>query len=433
MKKHFIIFLLAIIGFSCTTLQISKKSIYDKMLDTTQVLSHSTSGFMLYNLAKNKSIYEKNTHKYFVPASNTKLFTLYASLQLLKDSISTLRYVEEGDSVIFWGAGDPTLLHPDFNNSVAINFIKSFVGKKKIYFSDGNFTGESMGKGWAWDDYNDYYAAEKSPLPMYGNIVRVRVDSSRLTIQPAIFSNSFYKKEVGSIIQRTYTDNLFLLPKGILNQASYKQDIPYKTSASLSQQLLMDTLKQYIGLSKRPIVKDAKTIYSIPRNQLLANMMQESDNMMAEHLLMMCGLSVADTLDTEFAINYIQEKLLTDLPDKNKWVDGSGLSRYNLFTPQSIVKLLEKMHHSLPEETLFSLLAIGGQVGTLKNSFNNEENPYIFAKTGSMSGVYNLSGYLKTKKGNTILFSFMNNNFNDSVSSQRKAVEKILKQVRERE
>ena len=138
-------------------------------------------------------------------------------------------------------------------------------------------------------------------------------------------------------------------------------------------------------------------------------------------------------MDTEFAINYIQEKFLSDLPDKNKWVDGSGLSRYNLFTPRSIVKLLEKMYREFPEERLFSLLAVGGKSGTLKNSFNNEENPYIFAKTGSMSGVYNLSGYLKTKKGQTILFSFMNNNFNTSVSMQRKEVEKILKQVRNRE
>jgi len=434
MKKLFIILLVAIIGFSCTNIRFSKHQVYRKMIDTSQVFKQATTGLMLYNISQQKTIYSKNAHKYFVPASNTKLFTLYSSLQLLKDSIPALKYIEEGDSITFWGTGDPTFLHPDFENkSTALDFLKSVGGKKKLYFSDGNFAGESQGKGWAWDDYNDYYAAEKSPLPMYGNFVRVRVDSGQINIQPSIFSNSFYKKDDGKIVQRTLNDNLFLLPKNLLQADKYRQDIPFKTSSALNQQLLMDTLKLYVGVSKKPVINTAKTIYSIPSDQLLSIMMQESDNMMAEHLLLLCGSNIDDSLDTEFAINYIQEKFLSDLPDKNKWVDGSGLSRYNLFTPRSIVKLLEKMYREFPEERLFSLLAVGGKSGTLKNSFNNEENPYIFAKTGSMSGVYNLSGYLKTKKGQTILFSFMNNNFNTSVSMQRKEVEKILKQVRNRE
>ena len=73
----------------------------------------------------------------------------------------------------------------------------------------------------------------------------------------------------------------------------------------------------------------------------------------------------------------------------------------------------------------------GGKSGTVKNMFKNSEESYVFAKSGSLGGVYNLSGYIITKKGKTLLFSLMNNNFNKPTSQIRKEVEKILIRVRE--
>ena len=95
--------------------------------------------------------------------------------------------------------------------------------------------------------------------------------------------------------------------------------------------------------------------------------------------------------------------------------------------------MLEKIHAEIPEEKLFSIMAIGGKAGTVRNMFKNEEKSYIFAKSGSLGGVYNLSGYIITKKGKTLLFSIMNNNFTKPTSQVRKEVEKILMNVRERE
>jgi D-alanyl-D-alanine carboxypeptidase/D-alanyl-D-alanine-endopeptidase (penicillin-binding protein 4) len=138
-------------------------------------------------------------------------------------------------------------------------------------------------------------------------------------------------------------------------------------------------------------------------------------------------------MNSSFVIKSIKEKYLEDLPDAVKWVDGSGLSRYNLFTPRSIIKLLEKIHVELPQEKLFSILANGGKSGTVKNMFKTADEAFVFAKSGSLSGVYNLSGYLISKKGKTILFSLMNNNFTKPTSQVRKEVEKILLEVRNRE
>ena len=427
MQKIIVLTFVAFIGISCTTSRkLSNTKPYAKLLDTSQVFAQNFTGMAIYDVDKKKTLFERNADRYFTPASNTKLFTYYACIKTLGDSIPALRYTIKDDSLIFWGTGDPTFFHHDLKNTRAFDFLKSYKRSKLFFFSDGNFTNTAMGEGWAWDDFNDYYSAEISPMPMYGNIVRVSIDKGEFSPQPGIFENSFYKKDEGNTITRIQTDNLFLLPKATLQKNNYKQDIPYKTSTGLTQQLLIDTLKRNVNLLHIPVPKDARTVYSMASEDVYRLMMQESDNMLAEHLLLLCGATLKDSLNSSFVIKSITEKYLQDLPDAPKWVDGSGLSRYNLFTPRSIVKLLEKLREEVPQQKLYSILPVGGQSGTLKNGYKNTDKPFIFAKTGSLSGVYNLSGYLVTKKGKTLIVSFMNNNFNQSTTMVRKEVEKIL-------
>ncbi len=154
-------------------------------------------------------------------------------------------------------------------------------------------------------------------------------------------------------------------------------------------------------------------------------MMQESDNFIAEQLLLVCAAVLSDTLQPEIAIKHIQTNFLNDLPDKPVWVDGSGLSRYNLFTPRSIVRTWEKIYELVPRDRLFALLAVGGKSGTIRNWYK-ADRPYIFGKTGSLSNNHSLSGYLVTRKGKTLIFSFMNSNFTASGSEVRRNMQSIL-------
>jgi len=140
----------------------------------------------------------------------------------------------------------------------------------------------------------------------------------------------------------------------------------------------------------------------------------------------------ADVLSNELNVNVgidkVKEKFLADLPDAPRWIDGSGLSRYNLFTPRSIVALLGKIHDIVPEERLFKLLPAAGKSGTLRNMMKIDE-PFIFAKSGSLSSIYCLSGYLVTKKGKVFIFSIMNNNFTKSTAEIRKEIVSILTEI----
>ena len=111
-------------------------------------------------------------------------------------------------------------------------------------------------------------------------------------------------------------------------------------------------------------------------------------------------------------------------------MDGSGLSRYNLFTPRSVVQLLEKIYAEVPQERLFELLPAGGESGTIKNLYK-ADTPYVFGKTGTLENNHSLSGFLKTKSGKVLIFSFMNSNYTVPSSEIKAEMEKILLNLRD--
>ncbi len=101
-------------------------------------------------------------------------------------------------------------------------------------------------------------------------------------------------------------------------------------------------------------------------------MLQVSDNMFAEQIMLMCAsqLDVNNAgAEIKQSIEYVKKQFLADLPDEPIWEDGSGLSRYNLFTPRSVVKVLQKIYDKVPsQERLFGLMSIGGKAGTHQKS-----------------------------------------------------------------
>jgi D-alanyl-D-alanine carboxypeptidase/D-alanyl-D-alanine-endopeptidase (penicillin-binding protein 4) len=95
------------------------------------------------------------------------------------------------------------------------------------------------------------------------------------------------------------------------------------------------------------------------------------------------------------------------------------------------VVILEKIYQLVPRERLFNIFPAGGLSGTIKSSYRNGDSPYVFAKTGSLRNNHCLSGYLVTKQGKLLIFSFMHNNFTSGSSALRKEMEKILKGIYE--
>lgn len=400
-----------------------------QLFKNSVLLNSHPVGFALSDLDKGELIFEKDADKYFVPASNTKLFTFYGGLKLLPDSIPSLRYIQKGDSLIFWGTGDPAFLQSRIKGDHALKFLSA--SKKQLFFSPGRYTGNFYGIGWSWDDYNDYYQAEITELPLMDNLVNVSGATGKLTISPGQFNDCFVKDTSGALgsvnVIRDFNENRFHYPGRISLPGNYEQQIPYNTTTALTLSLLSDTLHRPVGMVHLDMPPTAKTIYNVPSEQVLREMMLPSDNFIAEQLLLVYSNQLQSRLNGTDAIRYIVEKYLSGLPDKPRWVDGSGLSRMNLFTPRDIVALLKMIDQQVDNrEKLFSLLPAGGKTGTLRNAYPKTDQPFVYGKTGSLSNVYNQSGYLLTKQGRTLCFSFMNNNFVTPVEELKKEMAKVM-------
>jgi len=414
--------------YACKPNQIISRKVA-KEFKHSQMLNKYQVGFALYDMSQNQMIYQKDADKYFTPASNTKLFTFYAGLKIAPDSIPSLRYIEKGDSLIFWGTGDPSLLHTQVKGTKAIDFLKTT--NKKLFFANGRYKGNFFGNGWSWDDYNDYYQPEISELPLFDNVVLVTSkQAGEMNISPKIFNSCFIADSTSNAtkfsVQREFLVNKFHYPLA-KTTANYEQQIPFKTSTSVTLTLLADTLKKDVQLIQYPFSSNAKVVYSSKSDDVFRQMLLPSDNFVAEQLLLTCADKLGIELNTSKVIAAIHEKYLTELPDKPKWVDGSGLSRGNLFTPRSIIKLLELIYKEVNnQERLFRMLPAGGKTGTLRNAYPKTDTPFVFGKTGTLSGVHNQSGYVITKKGKLLLYSFMNNNYVQPTAEIRKEMVRVM-------
>lgn len=426
MRIRIYFLLVALLGWAC-----SPRSIIVKEVKLTEHDLQEHAGFALYDLSSKKYLIDYQSDKYFTPASNTKIFTFYTSLMMLGDSATAFKYSQQGDSLIIWGMGDPSFLYPNtFTNDRAYSFLRN--AESELYYSSSNFKTEVLGSGWAWDDYPYSYSAERTGFPMYGNLISIDKDSIGFTIAPRYFIEHFTE----ATEPHTYEEVLRELDN---NQLTYfpgksserKWKVPYHFSGDLIVDLLSDTLKRQVQEASFPLSRDALSLKSVPLDSLYRVMMQDSDNFIAEQLLLQCAGILSDTLKPEIAIQYAKQNFLSDLPDEPAWVDGSGLSRYNLFTPRSIVKLWEKIYDQVPQERLFSLLATSGRNGTIRNWYRNG-TPYIYGKTGTLSNNHSLSGYLITRKGKIFIFSMMNNNYLASTNDVRKRMEKILLTIHEK-
>lgn len=423
--RYLSVLCIAVWSVACSP--ISKHALTKRFVSLETKL-HDHTGFMLYDPAQKKEVFSFQSDKYFTPASNTKIFTLYASLILLGDSIPGLRYIESGDSLIFAGTGDPSLLYRNITDpGKTIAFLST--SNRKLFLTEHNFYTDALGAGWAWDDLPYTYSVERSAMPVYGNYFKLEQFGSTIKTQPPYFSFNISVKdsvEKPLLERETGSNKIYLYPAKTATLNVW--ETPFKTSAELTAKLLSDTLKKEVGVLTRKLPGFAKTLYSIAADTLYKEMMQVSDNFIAEQLLLICSGVLTDSLKPEIAIRHVTKNYLADLPDEPIWVDGSGLSRYNLFTPRSIVKLWEKIYERVPRERLFALLAIGGKAGTVKRWYKNEP-PYLYGKTGTLSNTHCLSGYLVTRKGRTLIFSFMNNNHPAPSSVVRQEMESILKQL----
>lgn len=412
-----------------------------QLVDESPIFEKSFTGFALYDPQRKEWLYQKDAHQYYTPASNTKILTLFTALEVLGDSFPLLHYERRQDSLLFWGSGNPALLDPTLPLAVdAVSFLQQHDGP--LFFTNARFNDRRFGSGWAWDDFPYYYQPEKAALPVYGNFVTFTKEERdpQVQIRPEYFAkyvqldSSLYPGSANAVIIRDEQRNHFRLNSAAYSGKAYERQVPFQYNTEVALGALQDTLARNIYFLPEFSRRDSRVLNAPRPDTLYRKLMQQSDNFIAEQLLLMCSDKLFGEMNTRRMITYAQDSLLAGAPDKYEWVDGSGLSRYNLFTPRSVVYVLDQLHQKWPEEWLFDIFPSGGKQGTIRSWYGpaDGQQPYVFAKTGSLRHRHCLSGYVRTRSGRTLIFSFMHNNFTGSSGPIKEQMDQILQWINEK-
>lgn len=457
--------LLILLQSCSSSKQIGKQAKQYVLSDSNLATAHI--GICVYNATDNRYLYNYQSDKFFIPASNTKIITCYAAMKHLGDSLVGLRYTNYNDTEIaVFPTGDPTFLHDDFKQQPVLEFLKAQT--KRMLLLTPNWDEKIWGVGWSWDDYAEDYMPERSPLPVSGNTLKIRLTNSMpfskttrdlfwevsphlrsAYVQPIVTLHGKFNTLSSAdsvLIQKTLTK--FYLTRDLQRNEFYPQlgsssvfknaEIPFVTYRNRSA---IEILNGQYGITNiyehiyddhyisdsLPFHLSAHLIHSQPTDSLLKIMMHRSDNFYAEQSLLMIGNEMLGVMNDEKVIDTLLKTDYKDMPQRPQWIDGSGLSRFNLFTPQDFVFVLNKMRTDYSWSRISTIFETGG-TGTLNNYYKNLRGK-IFAKTGSLSNNIALSGYLITPKNKTLIFSVLVNNHTAGATAVRRAVERFLTQV----
>jgi len=421
-KTIFCLSAISIILASCSVSKQLDRYAHKGILNDTS-FANAFTGISIYEPSTGKYWYNHQADKLFVPASNTKIVSCFAAMKYLGDSIAGIRYLIKNDSTVaIQATGDPTFLHRDYSQQPVFDFLKQF---KTVQVNRPEFT-RYLGTGWAWGDYLQEYMAQRSALPLYGNVARITwKDENNVTMHPPSFEmNTLLGEKVpnGFNVRKPWDKNDFTLVPG----REKMMEVPFTPDDETMLQLLRDTLKinvQIIDAESRY----SNVIYSRHTDDFLTPMMHRSDNFFAEQSLLMVGDALSGSINDRRAIDTLFKSVYSSLAHKPRWADGSGLSRYNNFSPKNFIEILDQMKNEISMERIQQVFPTGGE-GTI-TSYYIADSGKIYAKTGTLNKVVALSGFLTTKKNKSLIFSVLVNHHNDSATNIRKGIEKFVKNL----
>lgn len=384
-------------------------------------------GIAVYNETTQHWVDKYQSDHYFTPASNTKIQSCYLGMKYLGDSIPGWKFAENKDSLFLMPLGDPSFLHADFSYQPVVDILKST--KKRIVLclpnEMDNFA--SYGRGWAWDDYPEDYQPERNRLNIYGNVLTISKKENDIQMAPRYFT----KKQViptnyTAWSREKLTNQFFAKTDSLKDSVQY---VPFITDNKyiLAKALMEDSLhpKKSIVIQNGWNQPNARIIKTVPTDSLLKIMMNRSDNFFAEQVLLMTSQQVLGKMEDAAIIDTILKTDFAQFPQKPEWADGSGLSRFNLTTPENYISLLQKMEKEFSMERIKTIFAQGGK-GTL-SSYYKDIPGVLYAKTGTLGNQIALSGYIITNKGTRLTFSVLvANHVSPRTYPVRHAVEQYL-------
>lgn len=420
-------------------------------------------GILIQTLSPSLTIYSRDAQQYFVPASNAKLLTTAAALDQLgaQFRIRTSVYSSDDGALRVMGRGDPSLTDTQLTELAQQLSRQGLRQVSQLIAEDDYFRGLAVNPSWEWEDVQSDYGAAVNSLILNQNAVELRLFPQALG-QPlrAVWTDpteaaqwqiedeaiAVRSDEPASISVSRDIGKPVLHLKGQLDVNSEAESVSlavldpaghflqhFRNALAVqkiaTKQAVVAT-RLHLGSS---VVRELAAVESPPLSQLLVETNQNSNNLYAEALLRTLGVSLGNPSTNTEATNEVGLRVvratLTKLGvDPNGYVlaDGSGLSRHDLVSPEALVQTLKVMARS-PEAVVYrASLPVAGISGTLQNRFRNTPAQGILqAKTGSMSGIAAISGYLDYPNYEPLVFSMIVNQSDQSATVLRQALDEI--------
>lgn len=422
-------------------------------------LNGSLVGISIRDADTGEEIFEHQGNIRMHPASNMKLLTAAAALKTLGKSYQfntelTTDGIQKGNvlkgNIYLKGMGDPTLLKEDLDEFAKV------IKEQGIDVIEGNVIGDDnwyddirLSQDLNWSDESFYTGAQISALTLSpdkdydaGTVIIEVLPSNHIGEKPRIKvtppnqyvsivnrSKMVSEKEQRDIsIEREHGTNNIIV-EGIMpiNAKAYRSYVAVWEPTNLVLDVFHHILKDKgitlngdveIGLTPEN-AHELASKQSIPLEEIIIPFMKLSNNGIGEVLVKEMGRKVYNDGSWDAGLDVMKEAALTFGIDENTILlrDGSGMSHKN-YIPAS--ELTEMLYHIQTEEWFQAFefsLPVAGEAdrmvgGTLKNRLSQEQTKgKVKAKTGTLTGVYTLSGYVTNQQGKKLIFSILNNNY----------------------
>lgn len=408
----------------------------------------SEVGVAVYDLTAKRELYNYRADKLSRPASNMKVLTVAAAL-------SQLNY-EEPFRTEVWHTGTierDTLMgdlyviggfDPEFNEEsleALVEEISSFPFsfiRGKVYGDVSMKDSLYWGNGWSWDDTPAAYQPYMSPLMFNKGAVTLKITPDE-TGEPATVQcepRSGYYSLVNETQSRTPAAGKFSADRNWLengNILTIKGNVAGQLKKELnlypSRDFFMHTFMERLAEKGIETADSYEYAVFLPDStsarlarwetslqKVIQEVLKKSDNLGAEALL--CRLATASSnqrpVSWEEGLKAVRRFIAKTghQPEHYRIADGSGLSNYNYISPALLVDILKYVYNDTRMfQRFYRALPIGGIDGTLKNRMKGgRAYRNVHAKTGAITGIASLSGYLKAGNGNDIAFAIINQN-----------------------
>lgn len=431
-------------------------------------LAGAQAGVVVRDPATDEVLYSRQATDRATPASNAKLFTAAAALQALGPDYRFRTQVlsaapQQGSTLAgdlrLRGTGDPTVLAADYDRlaaQLAEQGVREVRGR--LLADDTWFDDVPLGSGWAWDDEPYHYSAPVSALSAAPDadydagsaIVRVTPaapgQAPAVAIDPATEALTIDNRastvaggEPDITVERDHRSGRVAVTGTIPEGAEpFEEWVAVPDATAYATDVFARALAAHgitvAGTGKAPAPPGARELAareSMPLRELLVPFLKLSNNGHAEVLVKAMGRERTGEGSWEAGTGVLTEELrgLGVNPDVLSVVDGSGLSRMDGVTPEQLTVLLDNAAQRPWAQAFYDALPVAGAPdrmvgGTLRNRMaGTAAAGNVHAKTGSLTGVTSLSGYVTAADGRRLVFSVM---FNDHLSEAPQDLEDAI-------